>query len=78
MSDKEATSVYVHPNDALVFVTDGIDKPFQHAIDVRQAPQIVANRILREYSTATDDAVVLIACCMSARTDAERAVRTDR
>ena len=68
----------IHSYDALVFATDGIDKPFEHAIDVRQAPQIVANRILRECSTAMDDAVVLIACCMSGCPDAERAVRTDR
>ncbi len=68
----------VHSYDVLVLATDGIDKPFEHAVDVRQAPQVVANRILRECSTATDDAVVLIACCLSGCPDAERAVRTDR
>jgi phosphoserine phosphatase RsbX len=66
------------PHDALVFVTDGVDKPFQHTIDPRQLPQITANRILRECSTATDDAVVLIALCMLGCTDVDRAIPADR
>ena len=55
----------VSPHDTLVFVTDGIDKPFLHTVDPGGPPQITANRILRECSTATDDAVVLIACCLA-------------
>jgi negative regulator of sigma-B (phosphoserine phosphatase) len=66
------------PHDALVFVTDGVDKPFQHTIDPRQLPQITANRILRECSTATDDAVVLIALCLLGCNDVDCAVPADR
>ena len=52
---------HVEPEDTLVFVTDGIDKPFERILDPRRPPQAIADRILKECATEFDDALVLVA-----------------
>ncbi len=55
-----ATVFPVVPGDILVFATDGIRRDFYEAINLREAPQRIADQICARYSTHTDDALVLV------------------
>ncbi len=63
-----ASIVPLMPGDTLVFVTDGIGGDF---VAVRpsqgEAPQQFANRVLRQWRTGTDDALVLVARYLGAQ-----------
>jgi serine phosphatase RsbU (regulator of sigma subunit) len=54
-------SVPVLPGDLLVFATDGVERGFETAIDGRERPREVAERILDRHGKRTDDATVLVA-----------------
>jgi hypothetical protein len=49
----------VTQGDTLVFATDGIRSSFADGLNVRTAPQLLADRILAQYRMGTDDALVL-------------------
>jgi serine phosphatase RsbU (regulator of sigma subunit) len=57
----QATVLPVAWDDMLVFVTDGIRGDFVQTLSARESPQRAAERILEQYGTATDDALVLVA-----------------
>ena len=56
-----ASSVPVWPGDTLVFTTDGVRSDFDEGLTVNESPQRSAERILGQYATHTDDALVLVA-----------------
>ena len=45
----------------LVLATDGIERAFDRLLDLREPPESLADRILRECSKKTDDALVVVA-----------------
>jgi serine phosphatase RsbU (regulator of sigma subunit) len=47
--------------DTLVFATDGIRGPFVESLSPLEAPKKAADRILRQYCSGNDDALVLVA-----------------
>jgi negative regulator of sigma-B (phosphoserine phosphatase) len=47
--------------DTLIFVTDGIRSGFAKGLSTSDPPQLIADRILAEYSKGSDDALVLVA-----------------
>jgi hypothetical protein len=47
--------------DTLILVTDGIRSNFADVVNVRDPPQLIADRILAEYSKGLDDALVVVA-----------------
>lgn len=49
------------PGDTLLLATDGIDSGFWQAARPEEAPQPLAERLLRVYAKATDDALVVAA-----------------
>jgi serine phosphatase RsbU (regulator of sigma subunit) len=48
------------PGDTLVLATDGIRPGFDAELRMDRDPQAIADGILRQYSLATDDALVLV------------------
>ena len=57
----QAASVPLAPGDLLVFVTDGIQSGFESSVNLYEPSSQVADRILRQHSKRTDDALVLVA-----------------
>jgi phosphoserine phosphatase RsbX len=55
------TTVPIAPGDLLIFATDGIRRGFDETVLGAMEPQTIADRILSEYGTAADDALVLVA-----------------
>jgi negative regulator of sigma-B (phosphoserine phosphatase) len=53
------------PGDVLVLATDGVDADFNRQLARNFPPQIAAGAILSRYGKATDDALVLVARCLS-------------
>ena len=53
--------VSVVRGDTLIFATDGVRPGFEEKVDPLAAPQEIADRILAEFATTTDDALVLVA-----------------
>jgi len=49
------------PGDMLVFATDGIRGSFAESLSALEAPQKAADRILRQYRSGNDDALVFVA-----------------
>ena len=45
--------------DTLVFATDGVRGEFMKALSARESPQRAAERVLNQFSTGNDDALVL-------------------
>lgn len=56
-----ASFMPVMQGDTLIFVTDGIRSGFAKGLSTSDPPQLMANRILAEYSKGSDDALVLVA-----------------
>ena len=56
-----ASMVPVAPGDTLTFATDGVRSNFAERLTVSESPQRSADRILGQYATHTDDALVLVA-----------------
>jgi serine/threonine protein phosphatase PrpC len=57
----KAAVLPIKRGDMLIFVTDGVRKDFEKPLLRRGKPQEVADRILAENGTGTDDALVLVA-----------------
>jgi len=55
-----ATVMPVAPEDTLIFVTDGIRPDFLDELNLAEAPQPLADLILRQSAKRTDDGLVLV------------------
>jgi hypothetical protein len=56
----QAAVVPIARADILFFATDGIRGSFVESLSARENPQRAANRILGNYRTGSDDALVLV------------------
>jgi serine phosphatase RsbU (regulator of sigma subunit) len=56
----------VVPGDALVLATDGVRSDFAECLPAALGPQALAERILKDYATRNDDALVLVFPCSGA------------
>jgi negative regulator of sigma-B (phosphoserine phosphatase) len=56
----QATVLRVCNGDTLFFATDGIRSDFMESLSPKENPQRAANRILEEYRSGSDDALVLV------------------
>ena len=54
-------SLPIHAGDTLVLATDGIKHGFKAEVIGARSPQQIADEILREWSSQTDDALVIVA-----------------
>jgi negative regulator of sigma-B (phosphoserine phosphatase) len=52
---------HIGRGDVLILATDGIDKKFIDSVRCDEAPQDQAERLLADYRSLTDDALVLVA-----------------
>jgi negative regulator of sigma-B (phosphoserine phosphatase) len=57
----QAAVLPVSRGDTLIFVTDGVRGEFASGLAALESPQRAADRILKNYGTGTDDALVLVA-----------------
>ncbi len=57
----QATVLPIVGGDTLFFVTDGVRGDFSVALSARENPQRAADRILEQYRSGNDDALVLVA-----------------
>jgi len=55
--------VQVAPGDILILATDGVRSDFTEILPAAINPQLLADRILKEYATRSDDALVLVFQC---------------
>jgi serine phosphatase RsbU (regulator of sigma subunit) len=62
----------VVPGDVLVLATDGVRSDFADSLPAAMGPQPLAERILKDYATRNDDALVLVFPCSSATERAGR------
>ncbi len=56
----QATVLPIARGDTLFFVTDGVRGDFSMSLSARENPQRAADRILEQYHSGTDDALVLV------------------
>jgi negative regulator of sigma-B (phosphoserine phosphatase) len=56
----QATVLPIVRGDTLFFATDGVRSDFSLALAARENPQRAADRILEQYRTGNDDALVLV------------------
>lgn len=56
-----ASIIPIARGDTLIFVTDGVHNNFADGVNVTDRPQLIADRIVAEYSKGSDDALVLVA-----------------
>ena len=56
----QAAVLPIARGDILFFATDGIRSSFVESLSARENPQRAANRILENYRTGNDDALVLV------------------
>ena len=56
-----ASIIPIMRGDTLILVTDGIRSNFADLVNVSDPPQLIADRILAEYSKGLDDALVVVA-----------------
>jgi hypothetical protein len=56
-----AETVPVEPEDVLILATDGIRSRFPEGLELGDAPQEIADRILAQHAREADDALVLVA-----------------
>lgn len=56
----QAAVLPIAPGDTLFFATDGIRSNFVESLSTRENPQRAADRILEEYGSGNDDALVLV------------------
>ena len=56
----QATVIPIEKGDTLFFATDGIRSDFSATLSARENPQRAADRILEQYRSGNDDALVLV------------------
>ena len=56
-----ASIIPIVRGDTLILVTDGVHSNFADSVNVTDRPQLIADRIIAEYSKGSDDALVLVA-----------------
>lgn len=56
----QATVLPIARGDTLFFVTDGVRSDFSVSLSARENPQRAADRILEQYRSGNDDALVLV------------------
>jgi phosphoserine phosphatase RsbX len=56
----QATVLPIVPGDTLFFATDGVRSDFSVTLSARENPQKAADRILEQYRSGNDDALVLV------------------
>src|SRR5216683_8092524 len=56
----QAAVLPIAQGDTLFFATDGIRNDFAESLSARENPQRAADRILKEYGSGNDDALVLV------------------
>jgi negative regulator of sigma-B (phosphoserine phosphatase) len=56
----QATVLPIARGDTLFFATDGVRSDFSATLSARENPQRAADRILEQYRTGNDDALVLV------------------
>jgi phosphoserine phosphatase RsbX len=56
----QATVLPIVQGDTLFFATDGVRSDFSVTLSARENPQRAADRILEQYRSGTDDALVLV------------------
>ena len=56
----QATVLPIVPGDTLFFATDGVRSDFSITLSARENPQKAADRILEQYRSGNDDALVLV------------------
>jgi len=57
----QATVLPIVQGDTLFFATDGVRSDFSVTLSARENPQRAADRILEQYRSGNDDALVLVA-----------------
>jgi phosphoserine phosphatase RsbX len=57
----QATVLPIARGDTLFFATDGVRSDFSNTLSARENPQRAADRILEQYRSGNDDALVLVA-----------------
>jgi serine/threonine protein phosphatase PrpC len=57
----QATVLPISRGDTVIFATDGIRTDFSSSLSSRENPQRTADRILNQYLSGNDDALVLVA-----------------
>ena len=55
------SSVHIKPGDTLILATDGVRTDFYLGLDMKKAPQELADHILKRSVILTDDALVVVA-----------------
>jgi negative regulator of sigma-B (phosphoserine phosphatase) len=60
----QATVLPIAKGDTIFFATDGVRSDFSMTLSARENPQRAADRILEQYRTGNDDALVLVARLM--------------
>jgi serine phosphatase RsbU (regulator of sigma subunit) len=60
LPDLRASMEPVSRGDMLIFATDGVRPDFSGTLPLSMPPQRLANRLLGDYATDTDDATVLV------------------
>ena len=55
------STIAVTPGDLLILATDGIDAGFVEGLRYDEDPQKQADRLLMDYRSMNDDALVLVA-----------------
>ena len=63
LPDVHPLVVQVAPGDILILATDGVRGDFTEILPAAMNPQLLADRILRDYATRSDDALVLVFHC---------------
>lgn len=63
MPDLHPLQVQIAPGDVLIVVTDGIRPDFTELLPLASNAQLLAERILEDYATRRDDALVLVFPC---------------
>ena len=56
----QATVLQIERGDTLFFATDGVRNDFSESLSAKENPQRAADRILEQYRSGNDDALVLI------------------
>jgi phosphoserine phosphatase RsbX len=63
----QATVLRIAKGDTLFFATDGVRSDFVESLSSKENPQRAADRILKNYRTGSDDALVLVAKLLEGR-----------
>lgn len=60
----EAATIAIRPGDTLAMFTNGIPSRISGDLDASREPREIAERVLGDYSKASDDAQVVVARCL--------------